>query len=227
MGGCIPSPAAVTQALPRAPGTRTLRDVTELLDWPAPERNKQPILAVLEQVLPKRGLVLEIASATGQHIAHFAKALPLLTWQPTDCSADHLRHLEARRAIAKLPNLRPPLFLDVTREPWPVERADAIYNANMIHISPWQVTLGLFAGASRLLAPGALLITYGPYRVRGQHVSESNAEFDASLRSRDPSFGVRELSEVSAVAESHGFTLEKEVTMPANNLTLLWRKGAG
>jgi SAM-dependent methyltransferase len=195
-----------------------------LVDWPAAERNKQPILEVLERVLPKRGLVLEIASATGQHVAHFARALPELTFQPSDFSEEHLQNVRARRAVVGLTNILPPVLLDVTQGRWPVERADAIFNANMIHISPWAATLGLFAGAERLLATGAPLVTYGPYKLHGEHVSESNVEFDASLRERDPSFGVRDVDEVSTVAEARGFTLEERVPMPANNFTLIFRR---
>ena len=202
--------------------------MSDLVDWAAPERNKQPILDVLARVLPAyssaRGTVLEIASATGQHIAHFAAALPHLTFQPSDYSEEHVQNLVARRAHAALPNLLPPLLLDVTAEIWPLEHADAIYNANMIHISPWEATLGLFRGASRLLAAGAPLVTYGPYSVGGHHVSESNAEFHASLRSRDERWGVRDVTEVSAVAKENGFVLEEQVTMPANNFTLIWRR---
>ncbi len=195
-----------------------------LVDWAAPERNKQPILEVLSRVLPEQGMVLEIASATGQHIAHFAAALPRLTFQPSDCTEEHLGNLVARRLRSGLPNLLAPVLLDVTRERWPVLCADAIYNANMIHISPWQTTLGLFAGASHVLASGAPLILYGPFSVGGEHVSDSNAEFDASLRERDPRWGVRDVTEVSAVAGAQGFLLEEQVSMPANNLTLVFRR---
>jgi len=195
-----------------------------LVDWPAAERNKQPILEVLARVLPKRGLVLEIASATGQHVAHFARALPELTWQPSDFSEEHLQNLRARRTVAGLPNLLPPVCLDVTHARWPVEHADAIFNANMIHISPWATTLGLFAGAERVLSPGAPLVTYGPYKVKGEHVSESNVAFDASMRERDPSFGVRDVDDLITVAEARGFALEEQIAMPANNFTLIFRR---
>jgi len=195
-----------------------------LVDWPAAERNKQPILDILERVLPKQGLVLEIASATGQHVAHFAKALPDLTWQPSDYSEEHLQNLRARRLYVGLPNILSPILLDVTRIPWPVERADAIFNANMIHISPWATTLGLFTGAEQVLPPGAPLVTYGPYKVHGEHVSESNVEFDASMRERDPSFGVRDVDDITTVAEARGFALEEQIVMPANNFTLIFRR---
>lgn len=198
--------------------------MTDLVQWAAPERNKGPILDVLRRVLPERGTVLEIASATGQHIAHFAAELPHLTWQPSDMTDEHLESLVARREHVGLPNLLAPIRLDVTHRPWPIASADAIYNANMIHISPWSATLGLFRGASEILSPGAPLITYGPYAFDGQHVSDSNIAFDESLRSRNPEWGVRDVSEVERVAQEWGFSLEERVPMPANNFTLVWRK---
>lgn len=200
------------------------RAMSDLVDWPAPERNKDPILEVLRRVLPERGTVLEIASATGQHIAHFAAALPDLAWQPSDVTDEHLRNLVARRDHAALQNLLPPIRLDVTELPWPVGPVSAIYNANMIHISPWQTTLGLFQGAGQVLPSGAPLVTYGPYSVDGQHVSDSNREFDQSLRSRNRDWGVRDIVDVTRVASEHGFLLEEQVAMPANNFTLVWRK---
>lgn len=198
--------------------------MSDLVDWAAPERNKGPILDVLRRVLPARGTVLEIASATGQHIAHFAAALPNLIWQPSDMSDEHLRNLVARRDHVSLPNLLAPVRLDVTALPWPLGPIDAIYNANMIHISPWQTTLGLFQGARDLLSTGALLITYGPYAFDGRHVSDSNRAFDESLRSRNSAWGVRDVRDVARVAEENGFELEEQVQMPANNFTLVWRK---
>jgi len=197
---------------------------SDLPCWPAAERNKQPILEVLQRVLPERGLVLEVASATGQHIEHMARTLKKLTWQPSDYDAEHLATLQERVRRADLNNLLPPVALDVTLETWPITEASAIYNANMIHISPWQVTLGLFTGAARLLQPGAVLVTYGPYSVAGQHISESNASFDESLKVRDASWGVRDVNEVSAVASERGFALEERVLMPANNFSLIWRR---
>ncbi|HTM43538.1 MAG TPA: DUF938 domain-containing protein [Polyangiaceae bacterium] len=201
-----------------------MTDVAELPSWPAAERNKQPILDVLLRVLPASGLVLEVASATGQHAEHFARSLPNLTWQVSDFDSEHLATLAERVRRAALPNLLPPVQLDVTQDPWPIARADAIYNANMIHISPWEVTLGLFQGAARLLQPGAPLITYGPYAVDGKHISDSNRTFDESLKARNATWGVRDVSEVRAVAAQNGFTLEERVLMPANNFTLIWRK---
>lgn len=191
---------------------------------PAAERNREPLLAVLRRVLPQHpgAQVLELASGTGQHALHFAGALPHLRWQPTDADADARASIAAWRAEAGLDNLLPPLFLDV-REPWPVAAADAIFCANMIHISPWTCTLALLAGAAAVLPPGSPLVLYGPYRRGGAHTAPSNAAFDASLRARDPSWGVRDLEVV--VAEARGFTLDEVVEMPANNLTVVLRRG--
>lgn len=191
--------------------------------WPAAERNKQPIAEQLESLLPSSGLVLEVASATGQHVEFFAKTMPRLEWQPSDYDAEHLVTLEARVRLARLPNLRPPVPLDASSAVWPLNYAEAIYNANMIHISPWEVTVGLFAGAARLLSPEAPLVTYGPYQVDGKHISASNAEFDASLKARDPRWGVRDTADLKRLAAEHGFYLEQAIPMPANNLTLVWR----
>jgi hypothetical protein len=201
-----------------------MSDAAELPVWPAAERNKQPILDVLRRVLPASGIVLELAAATGQHVEHFARALPNLIWQPSDFDTEHLATLQERVRRAKLANLLPPLRIDVTEADWPITQVTAIYNANMIHISPWSVTLGLFSGAGRLLSPGAVLVTYGPYSVDGQHISDSNRTFDESLKSRNASWGVRDIGEVSAVAGEYGFSLEQRVQMPANNFTLIWRK---
>jgi hypothetical protein len=197
----------------------------ELPIWPAAERNKQPILDVLQRVLPASGVVLELASATGQHVEHFARALPNLIWQPSDYDLEHLTTLQERVRRANLANLLPPLKIDVTEQTWPISAVASIYNANMIHIAPWEVTVGLFAGASRLMSRGAVLVTYGPYSVDGQHISDSNRTFDESLKARNASWGVRDTREVGAVASEHGFTLEERVLMPANNFTLIWLKG--
>jgi hypothetical protein len=198
--------------------------MTDLVDWAAPERNKVPILDVLRRVLPPRGTVLEVASATGQHIAHFAAELPDLLWLPSDFTEEHLRNLVARRNHVGLENLLAPIHLDVTELPWPVSTVDAVYNANMVHISPWQVTLGLFQGAARVLSSNAPLITYGPYAFDGKHVSDSNAAFDESLRARNPEWGVRDVRDLERVARESGFALEESVAMPANNFTLVWRR---
>jgi SAM-dependent methyltransferase len=196
----------------------------ELVDWPAPERNKDPILAVLRRVLPSSGLVLEVASGTGQHIAHFAEKLPGLVFQPSDVSDEHLGQLEARTQHAQLPNLLRPVRLDVSARPWSVGACAAVYCANMMHIAPWQATLDLFKGAAEVLSVGSPLVTYGPYANRGEHVSESNAEFDRSLRARHPDWGVRDIAELEPVAAASGLLLEEQVVMPANNFTLIWRR---
>jgi SAM-dependent methyltransferase len=188
---------------------------------PAPERNKGPILDVLQRVLPQTGLVLEIASGTGQHVAHFAAALPNLTWQPSD--PDTRGHESIRAWTEALPNVRAPLVLDVQR-PWPLTHADAIVCINMIHISPWEATLALIDGAARVLPQGGVLFLYGPYRRFGQHTAPSNAAFDASLRATDPAWGVCDLEAVEERAEAVGLRVDEIVEMPANNLSVVFRK---
>jgi SAM-dependent methyltransferase len=193
---------------------------------PAVARNRDPILAVLRRYLPDRGMVLEIAAGTGEHAAHFAPQFPHLTWQPTDLDPDALASIEAHRTAASAPNLRAPIVLDVTALRWPVERADAILSINMIHISPWAAAQGLMAGAARLLPVGGVLYLYGPFKENGVHTAPSNAAFDASLRARDPAWGVRDTGEVRTLADSHGFDFIERVAMPANNLSLVFRRRA-
>lgn len=193
------------------------------IQWPAAERNKDPILAVLQQTLPTTGLVLEIASGPGQHAAWFAKHLVGVQWQPTDPNPEHLASIEAWREHVDAPNLLPPLRLDVL-EPWPVDRADAVVNINMIHIAPWSATKALFEGAARILAPGAPMVVYGPY-LRGPDSAPSNLSFSESLQERDPTWGVRELDDVVGVATDAGMVLDKIVEMPANNLAVCYRRG--
>ncbi len=192
---------------------------------PAAERNAVPIADVLAGVLPARGLVVEVASGSGQHAAHFARAFPELTWQPTDREPRHRASIAAWREEAALPNLLAPLELDVMN-PWPVTRADAMLCINMIHISPWPATLALLAGAARVLADGAPLFLYGPYRRKGVPTAPSNAAFDADLRARDPAWGLRDLDEVTAVARDAGFERVDVVVMPANNLSVIFRRRA-
>jgi SAM-dependent methyltransferase len=187
---------------------------------PAAERNAAPILDVLRRVLPARGVVLEIASGTGQHAAYFARALPDLIWQPSDADPDARASIEAWRADAGLPNLRAPLALDVTAT-WPVGRADAVVCINMVHISPWAASLALFAGAARILPAGGILYLYGPYRFDGV-TAPSNEAFDRSLRSRDPAWGVRDVRDLDAAAAPHGLTRIETVAMPANNHSLIF-----
>jgi SAM-dependent methyltransferase len=193
---------------------------------PATARNREPIRQVLERVLPLHGTVLEIASGSGEHAIHFARAFPGLTWQPSDASEPALASIAAWLAEVGLPNLRAPIALDVTAAAWPVVHADAIVCINMVHIAPWQAALGLFDGAARLLSPGAPLYLYGPYRFGGRFTAASNAEFDRGLRQRDPRWGVRDVDELSAAAGVHGFALEEIVEMPANNHSLVFRAGA-
>lgn len=195
------------------------------LSSPAAERNKQPILEELERLLPARGLVLEIASGTGQHVVHFAAALPNLDWQPTEADAAALVAAGRRREAAELDNLAEPVKLDVCVQPWPVERADAVVCINLIHIAPWAAAEGLFHGSRRLLAHGARLILYGPYRRHGRHTAPSNEAFDRSLRARDPQWGVRELEDVEALAVRHAFALRDVIEMPANNFLVVFERG--
>ncbi len=188
------------------------------------ERNKSPILEVLTRVLPPRGLVLEIGSGTGQHVAHFAKALPHLTFQPSEM--DLMRHASIAAWIRdeSLRNVKPPMAFDVAALPLPVREADAVVCINVIHISPWEATLALMKGAGAILPAGGVLVTYGPYKRGGAHTAPSNAEFDASLRSRDPRWGVRDMDDVAAAAQRNDLDLEETVAMPANNFTLVFRR---
>ena len=194
------------------------------LYFPHVARNREPILEVLRRVLPRQGLVLEIASGGGEHAAYFASNLRGLRWQPTDANAEMFESIAAHRAAAGVANLLAPLHLDVTSEQWPVERADALVCCNMIHIAPWAATEGLIAGAGRTLRRGAPLYLYGPYKVEGRHTAPSNEDFDTSLRARNPLWGVRDLTEVSRLAERHGFALAETVSMPANNLSVIFRR---
>jgi SAM-dependent methyltransferase len=192
---------------------------------PAAERNKGPILGVLQRVLPPTGLALEIASGTGQHVVHFAKALPRWTWQPSEPEPQMRDSIAAWVAETGVTNVLAPLDLDVSRAEWPVERADAVVCINMIHISPWRATEHLLAGCERLLGPGGILFLYGPYRRFGRHTAPSNEVFDESLRQRNPQWGVRDLETVEETANQHGFALSEVVEMPANNLSLVFVRG--
>ena len=193
---------------------------------PAAERNRQPILDVLRRVLPPAGLVLEVASGTGQHTIFFSEHLPALQWQPTDASSEALQSIGAWVDEAARKNLLAPLELDVRSPQWPVTKADALLCINMIHISPWESTEALFQGASQLLAGGSPLVTYGPYRLHGEHTAPSNAAFDQSLRSRNARWGVRDIDELRELGGQTGFVLEERVSMPANNMILVWTRDA-
>ncbi len=191
---------------------------------PAVARNRDPILAVLRRVLPAQGTVLEIASGTGEHAVHFAAALPDIDWQPSDPDAAALRSIVAWREAARLPNVLAPLLLDVTSPVWPVQQTDAMVCINMIHISPWRAAEALMAGAGRVLESGGMLFLYGPYKEGGVHTASSNEAFDASLRARNPEWGVRELDDVKALAARHGIEFVERVAMPANNLSVVFRR---
>jgi hypothetical protein len=187
-------------------------------------RNAEPIAEVLKDVLPAKGLVLEPASGTGEHSLHFAREFPKLLWQPSDAEPAALRSIEAWRADSGLFNLLPPIALDVRAAEWPVAAADAILAINLLHISAWAATQGLLRGAGRLLAPGAPLTVYGPFRQAGVETAPSNLAFDESLRARDPDWGLREVEAVAVEAQACGFSLALVTPMPANNLSLVFRK---
>lgn len=190
----------------------------------AAERNKDPILRVLDRFLPQQGTVLEIASGTGQHVAYFAAAHSSLTWQPTDVNAELFESIAAHVEEAGVSNVLPAAMLDVTRDQWPVSSADAVICINMIHISPWETTSGLFAGAGRLLSDGDRILLYGPFRRDGRHTASSNEAFDASLRARNASWGVRDMEAVVQTAQTAGFDAEEIIEMPANNFCLVFDK---
>ena len=191
---------------------------------PAVARNRAPILAVLERVLPDQGLVLEVASGSGEHAAHFARAMPRLRWQPSDPDPRARASIAAFCAKLGLANLLPPLDLDAAAATWPIAAADAVICVNMLHIAPWSAARGLMAGAARALPQKAVLFLYGPYKEAGRHTAASNEAFDADLRARDPRWGVRDLEAVAALARRHGFAHEESVVMPANNRSLVFRR---
>src|SRR5580765_1020731 len=194
---------------------------------PTAERNKDPILDVLARVLPRRGLVLEIASGTGQHVMHFAKALSDLTWQPSDPDAELRESIALRVREEQRANVNSAIGLDVTKLPWPLQTADAVVAINLIPVAPWSATLALFEGARALLSTGHVLFLYGPYRRFGHHTSESNAQFDLDLRAHNPEWGLRDMEAVSDVATGTGFILAETVQMPANNFTLVFKRHEG
>lgn len=193
---------------------------------PAAARNRQPILEVLQRVLPPRGRALEVASGTGEHAAHFAAGLPEWTWQPTEREDEAFASIEAWRAFAGAGNLLPPRRLDVTAADWAgLGEFDAVFCANMIHIAPWSACIGLMRGAGRCLAPNGLLVLYGPFLLDAEPDAPGNLAFDADLRARNAQWGVRELAEVRAEAARAGLVLRERVAMPANNLTLVFGRG--
>lgn len=191
---------------------------------PATERNRDPIAQVLAEQLPGSGLVLEVASGSGEHAVHFAQRFPALDWQPSDPDPEALGSIAAWVAETGLANLHLPLLLDASAAQWPVERADALLCSNMAHISPWEATCGLFAGAGRLLPAGGPLVLYGPWFESGVEPAPSNLAFDSSLRQRNPQWGIRQLAAADELAASHGLLRTARIVMPANNLTLVYRK---
>jgi hypothetical protein len=191
---------------------------------PATERNRAPILALLTRILPPAGLVLEVASGTGEHAVFFGRHLPHLTWQPSDVDAAAQASIVAWTAEAGLSNILAPLALDAAQPNWPIDRADAMISVNMIHIAPWAAAIGLVGGAARTLAAGGPLVLYGPFKRDGRHTAPSNEAFDQNLRRQNPAWGVRDLETVTAAAEAAGLALEEVVEMPANNLSLVFRR---
>ena len=191
---------------------------------PAVARNKAAITEVLARHLPASGMVLEIASGSGEHALHFATRFPALRFQPTDADAAALASITAWRDEARLANLLPPVMLDVMADPWPVQKADALVCINMIHIAPWEATTALIRGASWILPPGGVLFFYGPFKRHEQHIAPSNAEFDASLRVQDARWGVRDLEAVTECASADGFAAPVIESMPANNLSVIFRR---
>jgi cyclopropane fatty-acyl-phospholipid synthase-like methyltransferase len=197
------------------------------LEAPSTARNRDPILAVLRRVLPAEARVLELASGAGEHAVHIARALPGLTWQPSDPDAEARASIAAWIKSEALPNVLAPRAIDVRANRWGAESEapyDALVAINMIHISPWAATLGLLAGASRLLRHGGVLYTYGPYMRDGRHSAASNESFDASLRARNPEWGLRDIADVERAAALQGLTLREIVDMPANNLSLVFSR---
>jgi cyclopropane fatty-acyl-phospholipid synthase-like methyltransferase len=189
------------------------------------EQNRDPILTVLREAYADRHQVLEIASGTGQHAVYFAAALPHLTWQTSELPVNHAS-IQAWLDEAALPNTRPPLALDVTTGSWPAGPVDAIFNANTVHIIGWPAVEKLFAGIGQVLALGGVVCMYGPFNYGGRYTSESNERFDAWLKSRDPASGVRDFEAIDRLAQAQGLRLVRDVAMPANNRTLIWRREA-
>lgn len=191
--------------------------------WPAPERNKDAILDVLRRVLPESGTLLELASGSGQHAAHFARNLPQWTWLPSDAERDNLTSITAYRAEHTGDNFRAPLLLDVRMDDWGVPPIDAAFNANMIHITPWSCCEALIHGVARHLRPGGVFVLYGPFRIGSTHTAESNASFDRDLRRENERWGVRDMEEVVQRAEAAGLGFRERVPMPANNQILVFQ----
>jgi hypothetical protein len=191
---------------------------------PAALRNREPIAEVLRDWLPATGVVLEIASGTGEHAVYFAEHFPSLEWQPSDVHPDALASIKAWREIAELPNVRAPVILDAASPDWPIAKADAVLSINMVHISPWASALGLLEGVARQLSDGAPLILYGPWLADDVPAAPSNLDFDADLKRRDPRWGLRRVEDFAAAAQARGLELIEMRAMPANNMMLLLRR---
>ena len=182
---------------------------------------------MLGQELPDNGLVLEIASGTGEHAVFMARRFPALTWQPSDLDTGALASVDAWAEDAGLANLRPAIELDATRDKWPIDSVDAILCVNMLHISPWEATVGLFAAAGRILPSGAPLVLYGPFTEPDVETAQSNLAFDRSLKERNPDWGLRDIADLDGFARSSGLSRSARYPMPANNLTLVYRRIGG
>ncbi len=210
----------------KKPTAREDRGADIRLRSPSAARNREPILGVLKRVLPREGEVLEIASGTGEHAVHFARGLPGLIWRPSDPDEAARASIAAWIAEERLANLRPPLEIDARSKHWGVGAAsiDAVVSLNMIHIAPWDAALGLIAGAARVLKPAGVLFLYGPFTRDGEHTAPSNESFDASLKARDPRWGVRDVKAVADEAQARGFSLCEIEEMPANNLSLIFTR---
>lgn len=191
---------------------------------PATLRNRELILDVLREVLPVRGEILEIASGSGEHVVHFAKCLLNLVFQPSDPDPAALRSVVAWVKATGVTNVRPPIVLGASQSHWPIASADGIICINMVHISPWEATLGLVKGAAEILPPGAPFYLYGPYKREGFETAPSNEAFDRSLRNHNPAWGLRDLEAVAAFAQSVGFSIPIVTEMPANNVSVLFRR---
>ena len=191
---------------------------------PAALRNREPIAEVLDEWLPSTGLVLEIASGSGEHAIYFAERFPQLEWQPTDIHPGALASIAAWREETGLSNVREPVALDAASADWPVDRADAVLSINMVHISPWKSALGLLDGAARLLASGKPLIMYGPWLKDDVATVDSNLAFDADLKRRDPEWGLRRVEDFTKAAAERGLRLDAVHAMPANNMMILFRR---
>jgi hypothetical protein len=194
---------------------------------PAASRNREPIAQALGDWLPATGLVLEIASGTGEHAVFFAERFPRLEWQPSDVHPDALESIAAWRAAAGLPNVRAPLVIDASEPDWPIERVEAVLSINMVHISPWRSALGLLDGAARLLPASGPLVLYGPWLSDAIPTAQSNLQFDADLKRRDSEWGLRRVEDLSVAARERGLELVETRQMPANNLMLLLKNSSG